>query len=108
MKLGLFGFGCVGQGLWKVLHETRGIRADIQRICIKHPEKSRPVPAHFFTTNPLDILDDPGIDIVVELIDDADAAFEIVSGALMRGKAVVSARRRELLMFTYNGEVGRA
>jgi homoserine dehydrogenase len=94
MKLGLFGFGCVGQGLWKVLHETKGIRADIQRICIKHPDKPRPVPAHFFTTNALEILDDPEIDIVVELIDDADAAFEIVSGALARGKAVVSANKK--------------
>ena len=94
MKIGLFGFGCVGQGLWKVLHETKGIRADIHRICIKHPEKQRPVPAHFFTTNALDILDDPEIDVVVELIDDAEAAFEIVSGALSRGKAVVSANKK--------------
>jgi len=94
MKIGLFGFGCVGQGLWKVLHETKGIRADIHRICIKHPEKQRPVPAHFFTTNALEILDDPEIDVVVELIDDAEAAFEIVSGALSRGKAVVSANKK--------------
>ncbi|HLP94031.1 MAG TPA: homoserine dehydrogenase [Saprospiraceae bacterium] len=94
MKLGLFGFGCVGQGLWKVLHETKGIRADIKRICIKHPDKQRPVPGHFFTTNPLDILDDPEVDIVVELIDDAEAAFAIVSGALERGKAVVSANKK--------------
>ena len=94
MKLGLFGFGCVGQGLWKVLHETKGIRADIQRICIKHPDKQRPVPAHFFTTNPLDILNDPEIDVVVELIDDAEAAFEIVSEALSRGKSVVSANKK--------------
>jgi homoserine dehydrogenase len=94
MKIGLFGFGCVGQGLWKVLHETKGIRADIQRICIKHPNKPRPVPAHFFTTNPLEILDDPEVDVVVELIDDADAAFDIVSGALQRGKAVVSANKK--------------
>ncbi len=94
MKLGLFGFGCVGQGLWKVLHETKGVRADIKRICIKHPDKARPVPAHFFTTKPADILDDPEIDVVVELIDDAEAAFEIVSGALARGKAVVSANKK--------------
>jgi len=94
MKLGLFGFGCVGQGLWKVLHETKGVRADIKRICIKHPDKQRPVPAHFFTTDPADILDDLEIDVVVELIDDAEAAFEIVSGALSRGKAVVSANKK--------------
>jgi homoserine dehydrogenase len=84
----------VGQGLWKVLHETKGIRADIHRICIKHPDKQRPVPSHFFTTNASDLLDDPEIDVVVELIDDAEAAFGIVSGALERGKAVVSANKK--------------
>jgi homoserine dehydrogenase len=94
MKIGLFGFGCVGQGLWQVLHETKGIRADIARICIKNPAKPRPIPAHFFTTDATAILDDPEIDVVVELIDDAEAAFEIVSGALARGKAVVSANKK--------------
>jgi len=94
MQLGIFGFGCVGQGLWKVLHETKGVRADIKRICIKHPDKARPIPAHFFTVNPLDILDDPEIDVVVELIDDAEAAFDIVAAALERGKSVVSANKK--------------
>ena len=94
MKIGLFGFGCVGQGLWKVLHETKGVRAEIKRICIKNPEKSRPLPPHFFTTDPQVILDDPEIDIVVELIDDAEAAFSIVSNALANGKAVVSANKK--------------
>lgn len=94
MKIGLFGFGCVGQGLWKVLHETKGVRADIERICIKHPDKNRSIPAHYFTTRKEDILDDPDIDVVVELIDDADAAYEIVAGALARGKAVVSANKK--------------
>jgi homoserine dehydrogenase len=94
MKIGLFGFGCVGQGLWKVLHETRGVKAEIGRICIKNPEKPRPLPAHFFTTDPDDILNDPGIDIVVELIDDAEAAFRLVSAALERGKSVVTANKK--------------
>jgi homoserine dehydrogenase len=96
MKIGLFGFGCVGQGLWKVLHETRGVKAEIGRICIKNPEKPRPLPAHFFTTNPDDILNDPDIDIVVELIDDAEAAFKLVSAALERGKSVVTANKKML------------
>lgn len=94
MTLGIFGFGCVGQGLWQVLHETKGIRADIKKICIKNPAKPRPIAANYFTTNALDILDDPEIDIVVELIDDAEAAFGIVSEALRRGKAVVSANKK--------------
>lgn len=94
MKIGLFGFGCVGQGLWKVLHETRGIKAEIGKICIKNPDKPRPLPAHFFTTRPDDILNDPDIDIVVELIDDAAAAFRLVSAALERGKSVVTANKK--------------
>jgi homoserine dehydrogenase len=94
VKLGIFGFGCVGQGLYSVLQQTRGINAEIKKICIKHPDKQRPVDASYFTTNRNEILDDPEIDVVVELIDEVDAAFEIVSSALKRRKAVVSANKK--------------
>jgi homoserine dehydrogenase len=94
IKLGVFGFGCVGQGLYSVLHQTRGIHAEIKKICIRHPEKPRSIDSSFFTINREDILNDPGIDVVVELIDEVDAAFEIVSAALKRGKAVVSANKK--------------
>lgn len=94
IKLGVFGFGCVGQGLYTVLHQTRGINAEIRKICIKHPGKKRPIDESLFTTRREDILDDPEIDVVVELIDEVQAAFEIVSGALSRKKAVVSANKK--------------
>lgn len=94
IKLGVFGFGCVGQGLYNVLHQTKGISAEIKKICIRHPEKPRPIDASFFTTRRGDILDDPEIDVVVELIDEVDAAFEIVAAALKQGKAVVSANKK--------------
>lgn len=94
IKLGVFGFGCVGQGLYTVLHQTRGINAEIRKICIKHPDKKRTVDESLFTTRREDILDDPEIDVVVELIDEVQAAFEIVSGALKRKKAVVSANKK--------------
>jgi len=94
IKLGIFGFGCVGQGLYSVLNQTRGMHAEIKKICIKHPEKPRPIDLSLFTTNRNEILDDPEIDVVVELIDEVDAAFEIVSAALKRKKAVVSANKK--------------
>jgi homoserine dehydrogenase len=94
LNIGLFGFGCVGYGLYQVLGKTSGIQASIKKVCIKHPEKSRPVKESFFTVNPSDILDDPSINIVVELTDDADAAFAIVKQALERGKAVVTANKK--------------
>ena len=94
IRLGIFGFGCVGQGLYSVLQQTRGINAEIKKICIKHPEKKRSIDASFFTTNRDEILNDPEIDVVVELIDEVDAAFEIVSAALKNRKGVVSANKK--------------
>lgn len=96
MVLGIFGFGCVGQGLWQVLHESRGVRATVKRICIKHIDKPRSIDRSYFTTEAEDLLGDPEIDTIVELIDDADAAFELVRTALERGKAVVSANKKML------------
>ncbi len=96
LKLGLFGFGCVGQGLYHVLDETPGIKAEIKRICVKQRNKIRPLPASLFTFEATDILSDSDIDVVVELIDDADAAFEIVKTALKNGKAVVTANKKML------------
>ncbi len=94
IRLGLFGFGCVGQGLYNVLTHTRGINATIRKICIRHPDKERALEASFFTTNRYEILDDPEIDVIVEMIDDVQAAYEIVSTALKKGKAVVSANKK--------------
>ena len=98
LKLGLFGFGCVGQGLYHVLHETHGVKAEIKKICVKNPTKSRPIPESFFTFDRNEILNDPDIDIVVELIDDANAAFEIVKTAVQKGKAVVTANKKTSLL----------
>lgn len=96
LKLGLFGFGCVGQGLYHVLHETKGFKAEIKKICVKTKNKPRPLGEDIFTFRKEDILLDPEIDVVVELIDDAAAAFEIVKTALQNGKAVVTANKRML------------
>jgi homoserine dehydrogenase len=96
LTIGLFGFGCVGLGLYEVLEKTPGLKASIKLIGVKDKHKQRPIPSKNFTYNKADILDDPQINTVVELIDDADAAFEIVKAALQKGKAVVSANKKML------------
>ena len=63
-------------------------------MCIKHPGKSRNAPDALFTTDKDVLLYDNEINVIVEVIDDADAAFEIVSIALRNGKAVVSASKK--------------
>lgn len=94
LNIGLFGFGCVGFGLYEVLQKTPGLKANIRNICVKDRNKPREIGPENFTFDKNDILNDKDINVVVELIDDADAAFEIVSTALKNGKAVVSANKK--------------
>lgn len=94
LKLGVFGFGCVGQGLYHVLNETHGLKAEIKRICVKDKNKARPLAHDLFTFEKNEILLDPEIDVVVELIDDATAAFQILKSALQNGKHVVTANKK--------------
>lgn len=96
LKLGVFGFGCVGQGLYHVLNETHGVKAEVKKFCVKNRNKPRIIDASYFTYEADDILNDPEIDVVVELIDDAKAAFDIVKRAVENGKHVVTANKKML------------
>ncbi len=93
LRIGLFGYGCVGQGLHDVLNSSAGFKADIVRICVKDRNKKRRLPMSHFTFDKNDILNDPSINLIVELIDDADEAFSIVTTAMKKGKNVVSANK---------------
>ncbi len=92
--IGLFGFGVVGKGLYDVLHSTPALQASIKKIAIKNVTRQRSIAAGNFTTDANVLLDDKSINVIVELIDDADAAFAIVKKALQNGKAVVSANKK--------------
>jgi homoserine dehydrogenase len=94
LRIGLFGYGCVGQGLHDVLYSSSGFKADIVRICVKDRTKERRIPMSNFTFDKNDILNDASINLIVELIDDADEAFNIVKTAMENGKNVVSANKR--------------
>lgn len=94
LTLGLFGFGCVGQGLYHVLEETHGLKATIKKIVVKNKDKQRPLNPDLFTFDKEAVLSDPEIDVVVELINDANAAFEILKTALKNGKHVVTANKK--------------
>jgi homoserine dehydrogenase len=49
LKLGIFGFGCVGQGLHQVLSQSSGFKTDIVKICVKDRAKKRSLDASLFT-----------------------------------------------------------
>lgn len=94
LTIGLFGFGVVGEGLYKVLQQTSSLNATIKKVCIKDAHKKRNAPAELFTTDRNELLEDETINVIVEVINESDAAFEIVSRALSTGKAVVCASKK--------------
>lgn len=94
LVIGLFGFGVVGEGLYKVLQQTPSLKALIKKVCIKHDGKNRNAPLSLFTTDKDELLNDRDINVIVEVIDDAEAAFEIATKALKNGKHVVSASKK--------------
>src|SRR5690606_18762783 len=92
--IGLFGFGVVGEGLYKVLQQTPSLNAEIKKVCIKNSGKKRNAPDALFTADKEELLNDDEINVIVEVIDDANAAYEIATRALKSGKAVVSASKK--------------
>ncbi len=96
ISLGLFGFGCVGQGLYDVLNMSQGLQATIEKICVRDKTKKRRLDANRFTFDKNDILKRKDLDVVVELISDTNEALEIVSTAMKNGVNVVSASKEML------------
>ena len=94
LNIGLFGFGCVGQGLYHVLNNSKGFTSNITKIAVKDKTKQRSLANELFTFDKYEILDNPEINLVVELIDDATEAFEIVKYAIQKGKHVVTANKK--------------
>ena len=98
IKIGLFGFGVVGQGIYEVVRKAKNANAEIVKICVRDPEKPRKIQAdkRLFTTAVEEILDSPNINLVVEVINDPDAAYDIVKRSMLRGIPVVSGSKTML------------
>lgn len=95
LNIGLFGFGTVGRGLYDVLQRIGTKNVEIKRICVRDINKPRAVEADF-TDKADDIFNDPDINFIVELIDDAEAAYTIVKRALQSRLPVVSGNKKML------------
>lgn len=102
IKVGLLGCGTVGGGVWKVLAKNRdniqkkvGADITVKRVLERDKEKAvaAGVPAEIITTDINDIIDDPEIKIVVEVIGGIEVAGEFIHKALKAGKSVVTANK---------------
>ena len=102
LGIGLAGFGTVGTGVWETLERNEDlifnrsdVKVDIVRIAVRDLNKVRieGVSEDKFTTNWQDVVNDPEVNIVVELIGGTDTAFDIVAAALRAGKPVVTGNK---------------
>lgn len=96
-KLGLIGLGTVGTGVVKVLKDIDNI--EIVKIAVKNLNKKRDIEnldTSILTDNPYDIVKNPDIDIVVEVIGGITPAFDLLTTAINNGKHIVTANK-ELL-----------
>jgi homoserine dehydrogenase len=102
VKLGLLGCGTVGSALARLLEGQReliaartGVRLEITRIAVRDTSKARDVAVSddVFTTDTMSVVEDPDVDVIVELIGGVDVARELVGRALALGKPVVTGNK---------------
>lgn len=97
INIGLFGFSTVGKGLYDVLKKIQPENVSIVKVCVRNVAKhSAEAPELEFTSNADDIFTDTRINFIVELIDDAEAAYGIVKRALQAKIPVVSGNKKML------------
>lgn len=101
MYIGLIGFGTVGTAVYQILQKNRqellrqtGLDLQVKRIVVKDLTKPREaeLPEGILTDDPRLVLDDPAIDIVVEVVGGAHLKSLLLE-AMARGKAVVTANK---------------
>ena len=107
VKIGILGVGTVGASVAKILEENgdiiearAGKKIVVQSGVVKNLSKDRGVSIKL-SDNPLDVVDDPEIDIVVELMGGVDEPYALVKKALENGKAVVTANKALLAYHRY-------
>ena len=102
IKIGLIGLGTVGSGVFKTLKNFDNV--EVVKIAVKNINKPRNIEGldnSILTDNPYEIVENPEIDIVAELIGGINPAFELIKKAIENGKHIVTANK-ELL--AKNGE----
>lgn len=102
IKIGIFGLGTVGSGTTDILttnteiiKRQTGLPITIEKICVGNINKTRTieVDTDILTTNPDDILKNPEIDIVVEVMGGIERSKKVIEAAFKEGKHVVSANK---------------
>ena len=102
VNLGMIGGGTVGSGVFHALQQNGdliaarlGVKIALRKIAVKTFDKSRPhpIPRSLLTTDWQEVVNDPEIQIIIELVGGTGIARTMVLASLERGKAVVTANK---------------
>lgn len=97
LKVGIIGFGTVGTGVYKLLQNFPEIQ--IIKIAVKNINKKRDIEnfdSSLLTDNPFEIVNNPDVDIVIEVAGGVEPTFDYLKTAVENGKHIVTANK-ELL-----------
>lgn len=102
IQIGLLGCGTVGGGVIRLLTENAGYLSEragvplvVKRVLVRDPTKERvaALDRSVLTTNPEEVVDDPAIDLIVEVMGGETPARALIERAIDRGKGVVTANK---------------
>ena len=97
IKIGLIGLGTVGSGVFKTLQNFENV--EITKIVVRNKNKKRNIEnldESIVTDDPYEVVNDPEIQIVAELVGGVEPAFDLIKTAIKNGKHIVTANK-ELL-----------
>lgn len=97
IKIGIIGLGTVGSGVFKTLQNFKNI--EIVKIAVRNKNKKRNIEnldECIITDNPYEVVNDPDIQIVAELVGGIEPAYNLIKTAIKNGKHIVTANK-ELL-----------
>ncbi|WP_210471815.1 homoserine dehydrogenase [Sporosarcina sp. 6E9] len=102
INIGLLGFGTVGSGVAKIMHGHQqdlqyklGVQVSIKKVLVKDILKTRDteLASEVFTNNLEEVLNDPSIDLIIEVMGGTNGAKDAIERALLAGKGVVTANK---------------
>ncbi len=101
--VGLLGCGVVGGGVAELLLKNQDAYAHrvgkplaLKAIAVRNPALDRGLPAHLFVSDPMAVIDNPEIQLIVEVMGGVTPAKDLILSALAHGKSVVTANKEVL------------
>lgn len=100
IKIGLIGLGTVGSGVFKTLKNFDNV--EVVKIAVRNKNKKRNIEGldeSIVTDNPYEVVNDPEIQIVAELVGGIEPAFDLIKTAIKKGKHIVTANKELLAKY---------